>query len=204
MQANLSGVLAFVKQVGYDLVMLRRDYPDQVCSIARSLEVVGERWTLLILRDAVLGIQRFEDFQDKLGIASNVLTNRLKLLCDEGVLERVPDAERPGRPKYVLTDKGHELAPALIVLIKWGDRHYPAPGGPPRLTLHAGCGGDVGANFRCEQCGQQVGRGDIDLLPGPGASHSERSDRAERARSRDPRRRLSNTDPPNGATYTRT
>src|ERR671937_2794183 len=97
------------------LVVLQRDYPDQVCSIARALEVIGERWTLLILRDATLGLERFEDFQDSLGIASNVLTNRLKLLCDEQVLERVPDPERPGRPKSVLTHKRTELGPALIV-----------------------------------------------------------------------------------------
>jgi len=149
--------------------MLERDYPDQICSIARSLEVVGQRWTLLILRDAVLGVERFEEFQQKLGIASNVLTNRLRLLCDEGVLERVPDPERPGRPKYILTDKGQELAPALIVLMKWGDRHYPAPGGPPRLTLHAGCGGNIGADFRCDRCGEQAGRGEIELPSGPGS-----------------------------------
>jgi DNA-binding HxlR family transcriptional regulator len=150
--------------------MLQRDYPDQVCSIARSLEVVGERWTLLILRDAMIGAERFEDFQESLGIATNVLTNRLKLLCDERVLERLPDEKRPGRPRYVLTDKGRELAPLLIVLIKWGDRHYPAPGGPPRLTLHSGCGGNVGPDFRCERCGQRVARGEIELQPGPGAT----------------------------------
>ena len=149
--------------------MLQRDYPDQVCSIARSLEVVGERWTLLILRDAVLGIERFEDFQNSLGIATNVLTNRLKLLCDEGVLERVPDEERPGRPKYVLTGKGAELAPALIVLMKWGDRHYPTPNGPPRLTLHVGCGGNIGPDFRCDRCGNLARPGEIDLPDGPGA-----------------------------------
>jgi DNA-binding HxlR family transcriptional regulator len=153
--------------------MLHRDYPGQVCSIARALEIVGERWTLLILRDAVLGLERFEEFQQKLGIASNVLANRLKLLCDEGVLERVPDPERPGRPKYTLTDKGRELAPALIVLMKWGDRHYPTPGGPPRLTLHAGCGGNIGADFRCGRCGKQVGRDEIALPPGPGAPLGE-------------------------------
>jgi DNA-binding HxlR family transcriptional regulator len=143
--------------------VLQRDYPNQACSIARALEVIGERWTLLILRDAVVGLERFEEFQESLGIASNVLTNRLKLLCDEGVLERVPDPERPGRPKYVLTAKGRELGPVLFVLIKWGDRHYPAPGGPPRLTLHTGCGGNVGADLRCDRCGEQVMFGELDL-----------------------------------------
>jgi DNA-binding HxlR family transcriptional regulator len=156
-------------------VVLQRDYPDQVCSIARSLEVIGERWTLLILRDAVLGAERFEEFQESLGIASNVLSNRLKLLCDQGVLERLSDQKRPGRPRYALTDKGRDLAPALIVLMKWGDRHYPTSGGPPRLTLHAGCGGNVGADFRCERCGQHAGGGEIELPPGPGAPRAERA-----------------------------
>jgi DNA-binding HxlR family transcriptional regulator len=150
--------------------VLNRDYPGQVCSIARALEIVGERWTLLILRDAVLGLERFEEFQDSLGIASNVLTTRLKLLCDEGVLERVPDEQRPGRPKYVLTPKGRELAPVLIVMMKWGDRYYPTANGPPRLTLHVGCGGNVGRDFRCERCGRPVERGELALVPGPGAS----------------------------------
>jgi DNA-binding HxlR family transcriptional regulator len=152
--------------------VLRRNYPEQVCSIARSLEVVGERWTLLILRDAVLGLERFEDFQESLGIASNVLTNRLKLLGDEGVLERIPDPQRPGRPKYVLTNKGRELAPALIVLMKWGDRHYPTPDGPPRLTLHAGCGGNIGPDLHCERCGKRAGPREIELPSGPGARGS--------------------------------
>ena len=157
--------------------MLQRDYPDQVCSIARSLEVIGERWTLLILRDAILGLTRFEEFQESLGIASNVLTNRLKLLCDEGVLQRVADPERPGRPKYVLTDKGRELGPALIMLMKWGDRHYPTPSGPPRLTLHAGCGGSLGPDLRCEECGKQADPGEIELPPGPGAPPTEHARR---------------------------
>jgi DNA-binding HxlR family transcriptional regulator len=153
--------------------VLQRDYPDQVCSIARSLEVVGERWTLLILRDALIGKTRFEEFEESLGIASNTLTNRLKLLGDEGVFERVPDPERPGRRKYVLTDKGRELAPALIVLMKWGDRHYPEPKGPPRLTLHAGCGGNIGPDLRCERCGHRARAGEIELPPGPGAPRAE-------------------------------
>ena len=164
---------------------MQRDYPDQVCSIARSLEVIGERWTLLILRDALVGLTRFEEFQAKLGIASNVLTNRLKRLCDEKLLERVPDPERPGRPKYMLTDKGSELGPALIVLMKWGDRHYPTPGGPPRLTLHASCGGDIGPDLCCDRCGKHAARGEIELPPGPGAPRGEHAQRqAPAARTR--------------------
>jgi DNA-binding HxlR family transcriptional regulator len=173
--------------------VLQRDYPGQVCSIARSLEVIGERWTLLILRDALVGLTRFEEFQANLGLASNVLTNRLKRLCDEELLERVPDPERPGRPKYVLTDKGRELrpagptsvhthrgrapAPALIVLMKWGDRHYPSPGGPPRLIIHAGCGGNIGPDLRCDRCGKHATRGEIELPPGPGAPRREHAGR---------------------------
>ena len=149
-------------------VMLQRDYPDQVCSIARSLEVIGERWTVLILRDALLGLTRFEEFQESLGIASNVLTNRLKRLCDENVLERMPDPDRPGRPKYVLTAKGYELGPAMLMLMKWGDRHYPEPGGPPRLTLHTGCGGSFGPNLVCDRCGKLARPGEIELPLGPG------------------------------------
>jgi DNA-binding HxlR family transcriptional regulator len=148
--------------------VLHRSYPEQVCSISRALEVVGERWTLLILRDARFGLRRFDEFQQSLGVASNVLASRLKLLCDEELLERRPDPERPGRHEYVLTDKGRELGPALITLMKWGDRYYPAPGGPPRLTLHAGCGGRVGADLRCERCGERVEFGDLEITPGPG------------------------------------
>jgi hypothetical protein len=92
------------------------------------------------------------------------------------VLDRVPDPQRPGRPKYVLTDKGGELGPPLIVLMKWGDRHYPAPNGPPRLTLHAGCGDNVGADLRCVLCGKQARSSEIELPPGPGAAL--RADRA--------------------------
>jgi DNA-binding HxlR family transcriptional regulator len=149
--------------------VLNRSYPTQNCSISRALEVVGERWTLLVLRDAVFGMTRFEEFQDSLGIASNVLTTRLKLLVEEGLLERGPDPERPGKPRYLITEKGRSAAPALITLMKWGDRYYPAPGGPPRLTLHRDCGGEVGSDLRCGGCGERVGFGEIEIQPGPGS-----------------------------------
>jgi DNA-binding HxlR family transcriptional regulator len=142
--------------------MLDSTYPAQICSIARTLEVVGERWSLLIVRDAFLGASRFSDFQRSLGIARNVLTQRLAHLVDEGVFEHRDDGA------YVLTRKGRELAPALHQLMKWGDRHYARPEGPPRLTLHDGCGGNVGAEMVCDRCGEHVRQRDIEVVPGPG------------------------------------
>jgi DNA-binding HxlR family transcriptional regulator len=112
--------------------VLRRDYEDQVCSIARALEVVGERWTLLIVRDALLGLRRFDEFQQSLGIARNVLTDRLNRLVDEGVLERVRYSERPVRYEYRLTDKGRDLSVALSSLRQWGDEHISER--PPMLV----------------------------------------------------------------------
>jgi DNA-binding HxlR family transcriptional regulator len=103
--------------------MLRRDYEGQNCSIARALEVVGERWTLLIIRDASLGLRRFDQFQESLGIARNVLTDRLNRLAEEGVLERVRYSERPARFEYRLTDKGREFGVALAGLRQWGDKY---------------------------------------------------------------------------------
>ena len=111
--------------------MLRRDYDGQNCSIARALEVVGERWTLLIVRDVFLGRRRFDQLQESLGIARNVLTDRLNRLVEEGVLERVPYSERPARYEYRLTAKGRELNVALTALRQWGDKHLSEK--PPRL-----------------------------------------------------------------------
>jgi DNA-binding HxlR family transcriptional regulator len=111
--------------------MLRRDYEGQNCSIARALEVVGERWTLLIIRDVFLGLRRFDQLQQSLGIARNVLTDRLNRLVDEGILERVAYTERPPRYEYRLTAKGLELSVALTALRQWGDKHLSEK--PPRL-----------------------------------------------------------------------
>ena len=113
--------------------MLRSDYEDQNCSIARTLEIVGERWTLLIVRDAFLGLRRFDEFQESLGIARNVLTDRLNRLVDEGVLERVLYSERPERYEYHLTKKGLDLNIALTALRQWGDEYLSEK--PPRLQL---------------------------------------------------------------------
>jgi DNA-binding HxlR family transcriptional regulator len=111
--------------------MLGRDYEGQNCSIARALEVVGERWTLLIIRDAFLGLRRFEQFQDSLGIARNVLADRLGRLVEEGILERVLYSERPERYEYLLTGKGLDLNIALTSLSQWGDAYLSKK--PPRI-----------------------------------------------------------------------
>jgi DNA-binding HxlR family transcriptional regulator len=111
--------------------VLRRDYDGQNCSIAKTLEIVGERWTLLIVRDVFLGLRRFDQLHESLGIARNVLTDRLNRLVEEGILERVPYSERPVRYEYRLTPKGLELNVALTALRQWGDKHL--GGKPPRL-----------------------------------------------------------------------
>ena len=147
--------------------MLRRDYAGQNCSIAATLELIGERWTLLIIRDAFLGIRRFDDFQARLGIARNVLQARLERLIEQGLLRRVQYHERPPRFEYRLTAKGVELWPVLVALMKWGDKHA-APNGPPRLTLHRGCGGEIDDHLTCSKCGARVTAREVEARPGPG------------------------------------
>ena len=155
--------------------MLNSRYPGQVCSVARALEVVGERWTLLILRDAMLGVSRFEGFLDSLGIARNVLADRLEHLVTEGVLIRQPYGQGQGRFDYVLSDKGRELGIAVLALMQWGDRHYPTPGGSPRLRLHRDCGASVDVSLRCTEHGSSLTARDLSLPPGPGAKRPNRA-----------------------------
>lgn len=148
--------------------MLDRIYRGQVCSIARALEVVGERWTLLVLRDAFLGLRRFDEFSRSLGIATNILTARLQTLCDNGILERHRYQERPERFEYLLTDKGRDLEVVLDALMLWGDR-YVAPDGPPKLMRHRGCDGEVKVATICTTCARPLDPGEVETIPGPGA-----------------------------------
>jgi DNA-binding HxlR family transcriptional regulator len=149
--------------------MLGKDYAGQNCSVARSLELVGERWTLLIIRDALLGVTRFEHFQDRLKIAPNILSKRLRTLVDAGVMERRRYQERPERFEYALTEAGKELLPVVLSLARWGDAHL-APNGPPVVARHAACGGRLEATGRCETCGATIGADDVEWHAGPGSS----------------------------------
>jgi DNA-binding HxlR family transcriptional regulator len=147
--------------------MLGNSYDDQVCSIARTLELIGERWTILIVRDAFLGVRRFDDFQRSLGIARNVLQGRLERLVEHGILERVRYQERPERFEYRLTEKGLDLWPVLVSLVSWGDRHA-APEGPPVILEHRSCGGHVNDRRICDKCGAFLNPRDVKVRRGPG------------------------------------
>jgi DNA-binding HxlR family transcriptional regulator len=149
-------------------LMLRSDYPGQFCSIAKSLEVIGERWSLLIVRDILNGNRRFGELQQSLGIARNVLSARLQRLVDEDILERRAYQESPPRHEYFLTEKGLDLWPALIALMHWGDRYSSGPAGPPRLIVHKECGGEVSDRGICERCGEVLHARDVRQAPGPG------------------------------------
>jgi DNA-binding HxlR family transcriptional regulator len=146
--------------------VLKRDYEGQNCSIARALEIVGERWTLLIVRDAFLGLRRFDEFQESLGIARNVLTDRLNGLVEAGILERVRYRERPERYEYKLTAKGRELQVPLAALRQWGDKHLSEK--PPRILRRKTDKKPVVVAFVPK--GARVLRSDeVESVPGPGA-----------------------------------
>jgi DNA-binding HxlR family transcriptional regulator len=158
---------------------LRSDYDRQNCSLARSLEVVGERWTLLILRDLFFGVRRFTDLQAHLDIPRAVLSARLATLVEEGLVERRP--YRPGRDELLPTARAVELWPVLYALIQWGDRHYAADGGPRRVFSHAECGSDLTASGGCPACDRDPAPAEIVMRPGPGRASTPRSDPVSRA-----------------------
>src|SRR3954470_20190879 len=150
--------------------MLGRTYESQICSVARTLELVGERWTLLIIRDAFLGVRRFGDFAERLGVARNVLQDRLERLVDAGILDKVPYQDRPLRHEYRLTDMGRDLWPSIVALLQFGDRHLAPAAGPPILLLHRDCGGELDDRRMCRACGAAVELRDVEAVTGPGGA----------------------------------
>jgi DNA-binding HxlR family transcriptional regulator len=168
-------------------VPLPHDYKGQECSLARSLEVLGERWTLLIIRDAFYGVRRFGDFVAHLGIPRAVLTERLHSLGAAGVLARV--STPGGRDEYELTDRGVTLWPVLRSLVDWGDENYSTTG-PRRLFTHESDGAPIGGDGRCARCGVMVPPGDVLALPGPGLPAPSEDDDPVTAALAGPRRLL--------------
>src|SRR4051812_24733953 len=164
--------------------MLGNDYERQDCAIARALEAVGERWTLLIVRDAFYGVRRFSDFQAHLDIPKAVLSDRLAGLVADGILERIPDPEHAGRHHYRLTSAGEDLWPVLYSLLVWGDRHGSTRS---RSFEHAACGTRLDERGLCPACGYAPEPGDI--VTRPARRRAGRDDRvAQQLRS--PRRLL--------------
>ncbi len=149
--------------------MQRTQFGDMACSIARTLDVIGEPWSPLILRDIYVGIARFDQLQADLGISRKVLTGRLKWLVENDVLERHEYSSRPPRHEYVLTSKGLELCDLLLVMARWGDRWTTGEDGPPVLYRHHACGEVSHVELHCSLCDQPMQARDIDVLPGPGA-----------------------------------
>src|ERR1700712_224008 len=148
--------------------MLGKTYDNEFCSIARTLELVGERWSLLIMRNALFAdATRFSEFQRSLGVASNILQNRLDSFLDTGLMRRVRYSEQPELYEYGLTDKGRDLAASLIALTEWGDR-WAAPDGPPVLYRHLSCGSEVQHAIVCATCGPVHEPAEVHALPGPG------------------------------------
>jgi DNA-binding HxlR family transcriptional regulator len=159
---------------------LPREYTAESCPIARSLEIIGERWTLLIVRDAFYGVRRFSDFRGHLGIPKAVLSDRLALLVTEGVLAKTPGAGR--HDEYALTDKGRALWPTIWSLINWGNENY--VGAPNRRTYrHIGCGGTIGPNRTCTECAGQPDAEDLIVHP-PRRPRSRADDPVSRALQR--------------------
>ncbi|MFJ1458296.1 winged helix-turn-helix transcriptional regulator [Nocardia sp. N2S4-5] len=150
--------------------MQRTNFGDMACSIARTLEVIGEPWSPLILRDVWVGFTRFDQIQADLGISRKVLTERLNHLVDSGILERRPYDSRP-RYEYALTRQGTELVDLLMVMVRWGDKWLAGAAGPPVLYRHNACGEISSVDLRCAQCGEPMHAGDIEVLPGPGVRY---------------------------------
>jgi DNA-binding HxlR family transcriptional regulator len=153
-------------------VALGRDYDGQNCGLARALEVVGERWTMLVLRDLFFGVRRFTDLRAHLDIPRAVLTERLHRLAEAGVLDRT-EYQR-GRYEYALTPHGRDLWPTLFALSQWGERHH-SPNGRRRIFSHAPCAADLASTGGCPACGGFPPATEIDVRPGPGVTH-ERTD----------------------------
>jgi DNA-binding HxlR family transcriptional regulator len=143
--------------------------PNELCSVAGALEIMGERWTIMVLRESFLGTRRFDDFQRNIGCARNILSDRLQKLVANDILERRRYQERPPRFEYRLTQKGIDLWPAIIALMQWGDRHLANERGPAITLEHKTCGHESSPQLVCSHCGEKVTAREFRAHPGPGS-----------------------------------
>jgi DNA-binding HxlR family transcriptional regulator len=146
----------------------RTPFADWPCSVARTVDLVGDWWTPLVLRECCYGVRRFEDFQRNLGIGRNILTQRLNRLVDEGLLERRRYHDHPVRHEYVLTEMGRDFFPVIAAMTRWGDRWLGGADGPPVVLHHASCDHDMHAEVVCSECGEQLELRDVSATLGPG------------------------------------
>ena len=140
---------------------MKKKYGNMACSVARSLDILGDRWVFLILRDAFFKVRHYDQFLANLGIATNILSNRLKLLVGNGIMERESDADDARRIKYKLTEKGLDLYPIILAFIKWGDRWLADEDGPPLILHHKSCGHSLTPLMCCEHCREAVNARDV-------------------------------------------
>lgn len=153
-----------------------RPFTDQNCSIAGALAVIGERWTLLIMREVLLGRRRFAEIRRNVGVAPNILSDRLQMLVEHGLLERRLYSEHPESYEYLPTRKGVDLNPVIVTLMQWGDKYAAAAAGPPRVPVHTTCGHDARPELQCSHCGEIIRSAELKVRPGPGATAEQRAE----------------------------
>jgi DNA-binding HxlR family transcriptional regulator len=162
----------------YAVSMPYRPFETQNCSIADALAVVGERWTLLVMREVLLGSRRFGEIRRNTGVAPNILSDRLNTLVEQGLLRRRLYREHPESHEYHPTAKGADLGPVLMTLMQWGDKHAAGPAGPPRVIVHTACHHDAAPRLHCSHCGEPLRTGEVEVRPGPGANSVHEAMRA--------------------------
>ena len=163
--------MELVKHGCYTFGMKWADIQELPCSTARALSVIGDRWTALIVRDAFMGVRRFDDWQASLGITRHRLSDRLDKLVEDGVLERRPYQTNPVRNEYRLTAKGRDLYPIILMLKQWGDKWMAGEAGPPALHRHTKCGHITQPTLVCSECHEPLSPFDMEALPGPGLAN---------------------------------
>jgi DNA-binding HxlR family transcriptional regulator len=150
--------------------MKRADLGDQPCSLARTAAIIGDRWTLLVLRDLFLGVRRFDDFQQRIGLSRALLSDRLRQLAESGIVARVAYQDKPVRHEYRLTRIGLDLYPVIMAMVDWGNRHLVDDRGPPLLHRHRPCGHDFRPQMHCSECGETLDPRDVEVRAGVGFS----------------------------------